>query len=280
MGIERVLRSFSVAVLLVLGLAIGGPVAAEAVLGPDATDPPGSSLLSRSQSADDDFLADVIEYREDEPSASVEDERDREALLKLARELRLRPLHPQAQVLAAANTGTVERAVAAPTPADKSAASKLAEANALAASAIAQASGNRGDLLDDNLRAALRDAVRPAYEEVSGSAIFVAMRDLKIELRKSWIWSLDQPFSEGELQNVGPRGTSGSQAEDQRSQMAALNRSRSAAEQEMDRIRMAVLIDNLIEEIKPWAIGLAGLLIAAYSINIFLALRRNSRSSY
>lgn len=119
----------------------------------------------------------------------------------------------------------------------------------------------------------IKEAVRPAYQDIADSGFVEAIRSIESDLG---------------LSNTRPFGAeSGVDAEHSRSEPhresagwatpgnnAATSRPRSAEEIERDQIMAKVMLKELIEEVKPWLFALVGLYALGYSVKLLLDYRR------
>lgn len=120
----------------------------------------------------------------------------------------------------------------------------------------------------------IKEAVRPAYQDIADSGFVEAIRSMESDLG---------------LSNKRPFGAElGADAENSRSEphresagwttpgnnAATSSRPRSAEEITRDQIMAKVMLKELVEEVKPWVFTLVGLYALGYSVKLLLDYRR------
>lgn len=143
--------------------------------------------------------------------------------------------------------------------------------NESSGSPVVAASVNEGGLLSREIK----EAVRPLYEDLAGSAIVETVRDLKSDLGLNGSPSFNNPTSSDHSQkggNIDP--TESEQWDRPGNRYDAHNRPRSAAQIEKDKLVTTVMLNEFIEAIKPWLYSLAGLYIIGYMLKLGLDYSR------
>lgn len=120
------------------------------------------------------------------------------------------------------------------------------------------------DALGQDIRDSVKEVVRPLYQDLTTSDAAQALRGLQSELGLE----KEQTFNDKETRQSGSGLPSEATAWEGQS-----NREppRTAAQAERDKILASVLMDKLIDEVTPWAIGLAALYILGYLGKLALA---------
>lgn len=130
------------------------------------------------------------------------------------------------------------------------------------------------------------DAVRPVYEGLASFGILDAVRSVESELGLDKVWSVNDSFSGDYFQYAGiglhPDSVSwagpGNRSD-------SFSRPRSAGQIADDQRNAALLMEQLIEEIKPWVFTLVALYVLGYMVKFSLdyvqwrAARRRKRSA-
>lgn len=120
------------------------------------------------------------------------------------------------------------------------------------------------DASGQDIRDSFKEVVRPLYQDLATSDAAQALRGLQSELGLE----KEQTFNDKEIRQTGSGVPSEATAWEGQS-----NREppRTAAQAERDKILASVLMDKLIDEITPWAIGLVALYILGYLGKLALA---------
>lgn len=125
-----------------------------------------------------------------------------------------------------------------------------------------------------SLNRELKEAVRPLYEDLAGSAVVETLRDLKSELGLNGRPSFNDPASSGYSKNGGNSDTTDTPDsapwEKSGNRYGPGTRARTAAQIEQDKLANVVMLDELIETVKPWLFGLSGLYILGYMFKLGL----------
>lgn len=121
---------------------------------------------------------------------------------------------------------------------------------------------------------AIKEAVRPAYQDIADSGFVEAIRSLESDLGLS----NKRPFgaeSGADAENSGsePHRESAGWATPGNN-TATTSRPRSSEEIARDQIRAQVMLKELVEEMKPWVFALIGLYALRYSVQLLLDYRR------
>lgn len=120
----------------------------------------------------------------------------------------------------------------------------------------------------------IKEAVRPAYQDLADSGFVESIRTLESDLglsskrhfaAESGAYA-ENSGTEPHRESAG-WATPGNNA-------ANTSRPRSAEEIERDQIMAKVMLKELVEEVKPWAFGLVGLYALGYSVKLLLDYRR------
>ncbi len=116
-----------------------------------------------------------------------------------------------------------------------------------------------------------KEAVRPLYEDLKASGIAEAVRALKSDLGLNSGASLNDPTSSDNAKDLGNAApTESASAERLGNRSPPQDRSRSATQVEQDKLAAAAALKELIEEVRPWLFGLAGLFVLGYMIKLGL----------
>lgn len=121
----------------------------------------------------------------------------------------------------------------------------------------------------------IKEAVRPLYEDLKASGVAEAVRGLKSDLGLNGSSSFNNPTSSDDAKDSGnsaPREFASAERLGNRS--AHQDRQRSAMQIEQDKLAAAAALKELIEEVRPWLFGLAGLFVVGYMIKLGLAYFR------
>lgn len=138
--------------------------------------------------------------------------------------------------------------------------------------ALVTASQSDDNTPDRDIRGAVKEVVRPLYEDLSSSDAAQALRGLQAELGLDKQNAFNAPKNAQENRQEGsglPRETAN--WDGQTNQQPP----RSAAQVERDKVLASVMMDKLIEEVTPWAIGLVALYGLFYVIKLGLAYVRH-----
>ena len=128
------------------------------------------------------------------------------------------------------------------------------------------------DTLGREIRDSVKEAVRPLHQDLVNSEAAQTLRALQSELSLG----KEQAFNDAEH-----APTSGSKNTGLPSEAAAwegqANREppRTAAQVERDKVLASVMMDKLIDEVTPWAIGLVALYLLGYLVKFALAYGRH-----
>ena len=134
-------------------------------------------------------------------------------------------------------------------------------------SSAVDASVNEGGLLSREVK----EAVRPLYEDLAGSAVVETLRDLKSDFGLAGSSSFKDPASSDYPKNGGnSESTEPAPWEKSGNRYGPDNQTRTAAQIEKDKLATAIMLDELIEAVKPWLYGLAGLYIFGYMFKLGL----------
>lgn len=123
------------------------------------------------------------------------------------------------------------------------------------------------DALSQDIRDSVKDVVRPLYQDIATSDVAQALRGLQSELGLD----KEQAFNDKEPRQAGSGLPSEATAwEGQPNREAP----RTAAQVERDKVLASVMMDKLIDEVTPWAIGLVALYVLGYLGKLALAYGR------
>ena len=124
--------------------------------------------------------------------------------------------------------------------------------------------------LGREIRGAVKDAVRPLYEDLSTSDAAQALRELQAELHPD----KNQAFgAQGSTQTNRQEGAGTLDAAKWDGQ-ANREPPRTEAQVERDKVLASVMMDKLIDEVTPWAVGLLALYALFYLVKLALAYSR------
>jgi hypothetical protein len=117
----------------------------------------------------------------------------------------------------------------------------------------------------------VRDAVRPAYEGLASSGILDAVRMVESELGLSQGPSFNDVLSDDSAHNTahGARPESVSWA-GVAARADTFNRPRSSAQIADDEQNASMLMQQLIDEVKPWVFSLIALYVLGYAVKLAL----------
>jgi len=125
--------------------------------------------------------------------------------------------------------------------------------------------------LGREVRGAVKDAVRPLYEDLSTSDAAQALRELQAEL------NLDKNQAFGAQGSTQTNRQDGAGTLDATKWDGEANREppRTEAQVERDKVLASVMMDKLIDEVTPWAVGLVALYALFYLVKLALAYGRH-----
>ncbi|MBL8413047.1 MAG: hypothetical protein JNM42_01250 [Propionivibrio sp.] len=244
MSIAHLKLSSSVAIGVISILSLGVPVRAEPVSGLIVEQSPGESLTpSKLTEAGASPTSD---------SGDVADEKNKATGAKPAQE----PLARDRQSIQP-SAGRNERLL------NQSGSQIIESSGSLAADARA----NEDGLLSREFK----EAVRPLYEDLAGSAVVETLRGLKSDLGLNSSPSLNGTTSSDYSQNGSNSAPQDSEPwQGPGNRYGHHNRAQPAAQTEKEKLVAAVMLDELIEAVKPWLYGLAGLYIFGYMVKLGL----------
>lgn len=131
--------------------------------------------------------------------------------------------------------------------------------------------------LGREIRDSVKEAVRPLYQDLVTSDAAQALRGLQSNLSSD----KDHPFNDTETTPQTRLSGSGVPSEATAwDGQSSREPPRSAAQVERDKILASVMMDKLIDEVTPWALGLLALYVLSYLVKLALAygrLRSNRR---
>jgi hypothetical protein len=156
-----------------------------------------------------------------------------------------------------ATQGRATRIERAPGPANPTLQTRLESQNP----AAKQPAVNPEPDLIAEIRSTARESVRPLHDQLAESGALEAWSELKTDLglsKNKW-------GSEGGAE-VDPNLPGRPDASNSASWQDPANRPKTAAQNEVDREVAAVMLEKLIDEIKPWAFSLGGLYLLGYLI--------------
>jgi hypothetical protein len=142
---------------------------------------------------------------------------------------------------------------------------------------------------DSSLHQEIKEAVRPLYDDLKGAGVVEGLHDLKSGLGLSGAASFSERTPSDDPQD--PANIAAREAERAGNPGAApaLNdRPRTAAQIERDKLANSILMEQLIDELKPWLFGVIGLYMLWRMIKMGFAyaewkanrpVKRRSRSS-
>lgn len=124
--------------------------------------------------------------------------------------------------------------------------------------------------LGREVRGAVKEAVRPLYEDLSTSDAAQALRELQAEL------NLDKNQAFGAQGSTHTNRQDGAGTLDATKWDGQANREppRTEAQVERDKVLASVMMDKLIDEVTPWAVGLLALYALFYLVKLALAYGR------
>jgi hypothetical protein len=146
-----------------------------------------------------------------------------------------------------------------PSPTGRSEKPSLHSASQASESAKSPSAAANG-AVDPSLHQEIKEAVRPLYDELQGAGVVEGLRDLKSGLGLSGTASFSERTpseNPDDPANIAAReaGRAGSPGA-----ASALNdRPRTAAQIERDKLANSILMEQLIDELKPWLFGVIGL---------------------
>ncbi len=156
-----------------------------------------------------------------------------------------------------ATQGRVTRAERAPSPANQTTQPKLESPN----SAAQQPGVNPGSYLAAEIRSTVKESVRPMHDQLVESGALEVWNDLKADLGLS-----KNTWGDEGATDVNPTLPGRVDASNSASWQDPVHRPKTAAQAEMDREMAALMMDKLIEEVKPWVFSLVGLYLLGYLI--------------
>lgn len=123
---------------------------------------------------------------------------------------------------------------------------------------ISPITGARPEVAEGGLASTIKDFVRPIQEGVAQSGVMEAVRNFESDMGLSKRPDSADPSARGYSTGAPGSGAPAKTAEQiRREQMAA-----------------ATMFDDFINEVKPWAFGLAGLLALGYLVKLWLTYLR------
>ena len=127
------------------------------------------------------------------------------------------------------------------------------------------------DAEDQGFRDAVKDAIRPLHRDLSESGAAEAYRGLRseLELKKEQIFGHSEAV-QGQA-NPGQGGSEANTWEGQGNKYGNAEPPRTAAQAERDKILASVMMDKLIDDAKPWLLGLIGIYALFYLIKFVVA---------
>jgi hypothetical protein len=129
------------------------------------------------------------------------------------------------------------------------------------------------DPLGREIRNSVKEVVRPLYQDLVTSNAAQALRGLQSELNLG----KEHPFNGTETTPPTRQSGSGVPSEATTWEGGQSNREppRSAAQVERDKVLASAMLDKLIDEVTPWAIGLVALYALGYLLKLALAYGRH-----
>jgi len=121
-----------------------------------------------------------------------------------------------------------------------------------------QITGGRPEAVDTGFSAIIKDFVRPIQEGVAQSSVMEAVRNFESDLGLSKRPDSADPASRGYSTGAPNTGAPAKTAEQIR----------------RDEIAASMMLEEFINEVKPWAFGLAGLLVLGYLVKLWLTYLR------
>lgn len=156
-----------------------------------------------------------------------------------------------------AKQGQVTPAERAPSPAIQTTQTKLGSPN----STVQQPGVNPGPDLAADIRSTIKEGVRPVHDHLVESGALDVWNDLKADLGLS-----KNTWGDKDATDANPALPGRVDASNSASWQDPAHRPRTAAQAEVDREMAALMMDKLIEEVKPWVFSLVGLYLLGYLI--------------
>lgn len=156
-----------------------------------------------------------------------------------------------------ATQGRVTRVERAPSPFNQTPQTKLESQN----SAAKQPSVSPGPDLAAEIRSTVKESVRPLHDQLVESGALEAWSDVKTSVGLS-----KNKWGSESATNVDPTGAGRLDASNSASWQDRANRPKTAAQAEIDKEMAALMMEKLIDEIKPWVFSLGGLYLLGYLI--------------
>lgn len=128
-----------------------------------------------------------------------------------------------------------------------------------------------GDGLGQEVRDAVKDAIRPLYRDLSDSGVADAMRGLRSELGLKKDQELGQSETTQGSPNAGHGNPDAASWETPGNKYGNGEPQRTAAQVERDKILASVMLAKLIDDAKPWLIGLVAVYVLGYLIKLAIA---------
>lgn len=222
-------RTVSVAIGVIFIIGIGGPVRAEPISNPIDEQTPGDSATSGTWPKTVGSPA--------SNSSGVEGAKNTATVTKPAQE------QPQGDPQS-------------PSPPHKRPEQQLTRSGSQTNEAASSPEMTKGLYEDWTLDREFKEAIRPLYEDLKATGVVEAMRTLKTDLGLN---SGDQASSD----------YSRELAERLDNRSANQSRTQPTVQTEHDRLATAALWKDLVDEIKPWLFGLAGLYILGYLLKLW-----------
>lgn len=116
----------------------------------------------------------------------------------------------------------------------------------------------RPDVAEGGFASTIKDFVRPIQEGVAQSGVMEAVRNFEADMGLSKRPETADPSSRGYSAGVPGTGAPAKTAEQIR----------------RDQIASSMMLEEFINEVKPWAFGLAGLLVVGYLVKLWLTYLR------
>jgi hypothetical protein len=142
---------------------------------------------------------------------------------------------------------------------------------------------------DSSLHQEIKEAVRPLYDDLKGAGVVEGLHDLKSGLGLSGATSFNERTPSDDPQDPANIAAREAERAGNPSAAPALNdRPRTAAQIERDKLANSILMEQLIDELKPWLFGVIGLYMLWRMIKMGFAyaewkanrpVKRRSRSS-
>lgn len=156
-----------------------------------------------------------------------------------------------------ATQGRVPRAERAPSPSGQTTLTKLESPN----SAAKQPSLSPGPDLAAEIRSTVKESVRPLHDQLAESGALEVWNDLKADLGLS-----KNKWGDEDPKDVNPTLSGRVDASNSASWQDPAHRPKTAAQAEIDREMATLMMDKLIEEVKPWVFSGVGLYLLGYLI--------------